>query len=148
MKKVFIEKSELSKTGYAMIEVDENGVEKLTQLDKSHVHSKTKVVTIDLPKNDTNRLCINPSKLSKVITDENPRFELEFKNPSEKSEKSEKSENGKSWEDFMTEEEKALIEKIKVECEKRAIIAEYEAAKKEMEKWQKIADEYKTVIGE
>lgn len=147
MKKVFIEKSELSKTGYAMVEVDENGVEKVTQLDKSHVHSKTGVKTIDLPKNDSNRLCINPSKLEKVLKDCN-RFELEFKDISQKSQKSEKSENGKNWQDFMTEEEKALIEKIKSECEKRAIIAEYEAAKAEMEKWQKIADEYKTVIGE
>lgn len=136
--KTIITRNTEAKTGYAMIEIAEDGTEKVTLLDKSHTHSKTGIVTIDLPKNTTNRLCINPSKLEKELANADS-YELPYKDESEKRTLG----NGKKIEDYITDEEKKIIDEIyakakaRKEADKPKELTPLEKAQLEVEKAQK-----------
>lgn len=137
--KTYIIKSTQSITGYALVEKDENGaIIQRVELNKTHTHSKTGIVTIDLPKNASNRLCINPSKLEKVMAD-CEEYEMPYKDESEKRTFG----NGKKVEDYLTEEEKAIIEEImakakaRKEADKPAPLTEREKLEREIEKLTK-----------
>lgn len=115
MARTFITTSTTSTTGYALIERDDNGeVIKTVDLNKTHTHSKTGIVTIDLPKNSANRLCINPTKLEKELANCD-EYELPYKDESERRTYS----NGKKVEDYLTEDEKQIIAEIMAKAKAR-----------------------------
>lgn len=107
--KTFIKTSTQSKTGYELVIRDEQGNESTILIQDK---PKNEPFTLILPENPSNRKYFNSNKVDKA----GGIIELTYK---QSITIGAKSESRKSWQDYLTEEEKQIIDNIRQNCEDR-----------------------------
>lgn len=140
--KVYIRQNATTKTGYEIVSINDDGQEICQAIENTVLEKKTNVNWLVLPENAANRKLINPAKLEKA----NGFIELTYKESKVLGPR-ENASPRKKLEDYLTDEEKAIIadimEKAKErrEADKPKPLTPVEKAKRELERAQAKLDE-------
>lgn len=127
--KYFITHNSQTPTGYQMTVVNDDGQETFVPIEKTVLEKKTGINWLVLPENPMNRKLINPAKVDKL-----GKVELTYKE-SIVLRPRDNSQPRKKLEDYLTDEEKAIIEdlmskaKARKEADKPKPLTEVEKAK-------------------
>lgn len=131
--KTYIVQTDSSKTGYALVVIDDNGNETVKPINSHYPGEKTLI----LPENPSNRKYFSPDKVDKA----GGKIELTYKESKTFGPRTGEAAPRQSIEDFMTDDEKAVYNEIlekarqrREEARKPKKLTDVEKAQRALEK--------------